>query len=166
MPVQTPTHVAATPPLPPPPSVSPPSVAPQPPQVAQANRRGVWMALGAAAATFVGALLPWVTGPFGISASGTSGDGIIAIVLSVPLALFAWLMLGRRWATVATIVVSTLVVAMMVFEVVDISSAPLDTLGIGVIVCLGGGLAGLVGGIVGRRDLSEMSSILGIDQHP
>jgi hypothetical protein len=146
-------RASGSPPLPPPLAAPAP---PPAPQVTQVNRRGAWIALGAAAATFVGALLPWATGPFGISASGTSGDGIIAIILSVPMAVFAWLMLGRRWATVAVMVVSILTIALMAFEVVHISSVPLATLGMGVIVCLAGGVAGLVGGVVGRRDSSEV----------
>jgi hypothetical protein len=125
-----------------------------PPPVTKAwgDLRGTWFAAGGAAAVFIGALLPWVTGPFGISASGTSGDGIIAIILSVPMAGFAWLMVSRRWARVPTMVVSILTIALMGFEVVHISTAsPLVSLGFGVIVCLVGGVAGLMGGILGRR---------------
>lgn len=44
--------------------------------------RARWIGVAAAAATFIGALLPWATGPFGISVSGTSGDGTLAIILA------------------------------------------------------------------------------------
>lgn len=127
------------------------------------NPRGMWIGLGGAAATFIGALLPWANGPFGISASGTNGDGILAIILSVPMAIFAWLMISRRWASIATIVVSVLTVAMMSFEVVHISSAAYSSqlgvsIGIGVIVCFAGGVAGLIGGILGRRDFVRVGA--------
>jgi hypothetical protein len=127
------------------------------------NRRGMWVGLGGAAATFIGALLPWVNGPFGISASGTTGDGILAIILSVPMAIFAWLMISRRWASIATIAFSVLTVAMMSFEVVHISSAAYSSqvgvsIGIGVIVCFAGGVAGLIGGTLGRRDFVRVGA--------
>jgi hypothetical protein len=149
MTVQTPLPISGSPPPPP-----PLGGFAQPPLATRArgDLRGTWVAAGGAAALFIGALLPWVTGPFGISASGTSGDGIIAIILSVPMAGFAWLMVNRRWASVPTIVVSVLTIALMAFEVVHISTAsPLASLGFGVIVCLVGGVAGLVGGILARR---------------
>jgi drug/metabolite transporter (DMT)-like permease len=113
--------------------------------------RDVWIVLGGAAATFIGSFLPWATGPFGIAVSGTSGDGILSIILSVPMAIFGWLMLRKRWATIATIVISLLVIAMMVFEAVHVSSTEFASLGIGIVVCLVGGIAGLVGAIVRIR---------------
>lgn len=152
MAIQTPIQGPASPPPPPPPLSG--FSAQSTPLPTPMSRRGLWIALGAAAATFIGALLPWATGPLGISVSGTSGDGILAIILSVPMAAFAWLMVSRRWATVATMVVSILTIALMLFEVVHISSTTFASLGFGVIVCLAGGVAGLVGGILGRSDLS------------
>lgn len=153
MTIPTPQQIpGSSPPQPPP--VGGFAPAPLQPLVTKArgDLRGTWVALGGAAATFIGALLPWVTGPFGISASGTSGDGIIAIILSVPMAGFAWLMVSKRWASVPTMIVSILTIALMAFEVVHISSAsPLASLGFGVIVCLIGGFAGLLGGILARR---------------
>jgi drug/metabolite transporter (DMT)-like permease len=118
----------------------------------KATQRDVWIVLGGAAATFIGSFLPWATGPFGISASGTSGDGILTIILSVPMAIFGWLMLRRRWASIAAIVTSVLVVALMIFEVVHLSQIGYVSLGIGIVVCLVGGLAGLLGAILARRD--------------
>lgn len=61
------------------------------------------------------------------------------------MAIFAWLMMRKRWASVAMMVTSGLTIALMVFEVVHISSTQFAGLGFGVIVCLVGGIAGFVG---------------------
>jgi hypothetical protein len=154
MTVQTPEQIPGSSPPQPPPFGGFSQSPVQPPLVTKArgDLRGTWVAIGGAAATFIGALLPWVNGPFGISVNGTSGDGIIAIILSLPMAGFAWLMVRKRWASVPTMIFSILTIALMAFEVVHISSAsPLASLGFGVIVCLVGGVAGLLGGILARR---------------
>lgn len=130
------------------------------------DRRGSWIVLGAAAATFVGGLLPWATGPFGISVSGVSGDGVLAIILAVFMAGFGWLMVTKRWAVGAAAAVSVLTIAMMIFEVIHITGIQFASLGIGVIVCLCGGIGGLVGALVGRRHTVEASVPIGASAPP
>ena len=94
---------------------------------------------GGAAVTVVGALMPWVSGPFGISASGTSGDGVIALVLGIGVAGFGAVALSKAkaWGRVVSIILALLLCLLMGFEVVHISTAePGFSLGFGVIVCV------------------------------
>lgn len=73
-----------------PPQFAPPP--PPPPLVASGRTAGDRIVLAGSAGIFVGAFLPWATvGPFTVA--GTSGDGMITLVLA---ALIGWLTWVRR----------------------------------------------------------------------
>jgi hypothetical protein len=127
-------------------------------------KRSGWIALAGALALGFGSLMPWVTGPFGISVSGTSGDGVLTLIASVPLAVTAVLMARHRWAAFVATVIAGLAATMMAYEVVHISSAPLAGLGIGVLVCVGGAVAGLVGGVMGIRQRAAAPAVAQVEQ--
>ena len=105
---------------------------------------------GGAALVFVGSLMPWVTGPFGIAVSGTSGDGVITLLLAlISLGRFALAVRPNRaaaWPVIFTIV-TVLCCAITVYEFVHISSTEFAGVGSGLVVVAIGSIA-LVGAVV------------------
>lgn len=113
--------------------------------------------------TAIGSALPWATASamiFTVNKGGLSGDGIITIILAIlGLVFFAVGATGKRkWAFVVGLVLSTLIVAIAVYDAVDVtrmaSGAPSGasvTVGIGLVLCIIGGIIGLGGAIGGLR---------------
>jgi hypothetical protein len=127
---------------------------------------GAWVLLVAAIATVLGALLPWARvgvtfGDEGISAniSGTEGDGVITLVLGLVLGGMAVLALATRrvatWAAVVALVAAAIIVAIAIFDIVDVNRTAGDirplidvTVGAGLWLTLIAGLAGIAGGVL------------------
>jgi hypothetical protein len=110
--------------------------APPPPTVRRKVARHVsqWVGWGTATLLVFAALLPWVSLPFGISASGVDVDGETTIVGAV---LFAGLVFGfrRRWGAICGIVLSVLIIAVSVYDTVSISNvAPFVQIGFGLVL--------------------------------
>jgi len=113
--------------------------------------------------TAIGSALPWATASalvFTVNKGGLSGDGIITLILAiVGLVFFAVGVTGmRRWAFVVGLVLSVLIVAVGIFDAVDVtrmaSGAPSGasvSVGIGLVLCIIGGIVGLGAAIGGLR---------------
>lgn len=116
-----------------------------------------WVMLGGAVATGLGSLLPWATGPFGISVDGTSGDGTLTLVLAVVAAGFAWWAVTRRALAITGTVAGALSLAIALYALARLSSTPLVGIGIGLMVCVAGSIAMVVGGVLLVRHATSAS---------
>jgi hypothetical protein len=82
--------------------------------------------IGSGVLLALGSLLPWATvsmGLFSASKNGTSGDGIITLILAVPLVLFGVFLVQRvmsRGWTIAAGVISVVALALVIFEMFDL----------------------------------------------
>jgi hypothetical protein len=146
-------------------AVTPPA-APQAPQAEavqtskppKSSMAILWGVIGVLAMILVavGSALPWATASammITVSKGGLSGDGVITIILAVlGLVFFAIGMTGKaRWAFVIGFILSLLVLAVSIYDAVDITRAVGNVaesvnvdVGIGLIVCIIGGAIGAV----------------------
>lgn len=113
--------------------------------------------------TAIGSALPWATASamvFTVNKGGLSGDGIITIILAIlGLVFFGVGATGKhKLAFVLGLVSSTLIVSVAVYDAVNVtrlaSEAPSGasvTVGIGLVLCIIGGIVGLGAAIAGLR---------------
>ncbi len=115
-----------------------------------------WL-LGGAGALALGSLLPWAeVGPF--SKNGTSGDGVLTLILAIVIALVAWpairTSIGRA-RSVTTSIATALALFICVVDVVDVSSSGNQVVeaqvGIGLWMATAGACAVLVGVIIATK---------------
>lgn len=111
-------------------------------------------AIGAIAMVVVaiGSALPWATVKALFNServNGLSGDGIITIIVGLlALAFFVVGIIGRaKWPFIVALVLSLIISAVAIYDTVDVSG--LATIGVGLILCIIGGCAGVVVAIVG-----------------
>ena len=124
-----------------------------------------WVMIGACAVGILGTLTTWITasaGFFSVSLNGTStDDGKIAVVLAL-LATVATLVniwKPRRVLAIASVALFGLLAILSIYEVFNISSKSYSgdgisvtaSVGIGVYLCLLGGVAGVVAWIINWR---------------
>ena len=84
--------------------------------------------IGGGALLVLGSLLPWasVRAFFGtVTVNGTEGDGVITLVIGAVIAFLGFRLLNglSRKMTIGALVLSVLMVALVIFELADISSA-------------------------------------------
>lgn len=126
-------------------------IAVPPPAVAVMNVRTRQVLLGGAAATALGSLLPWATGPFGISFSGTSGDGVITLIVAVVVAGLS-LAFRRRLVIALAVLAGLVAMATAVYDTAHISTTEFAGVGYGLVVTDVGALAMVVGTVLAYRD--------------
>src|SRR5664280_1378286 len=127
-----------------------------------------WVMIGACAVGILGTLTTWITanaGFFSVSVNGiSSDDGKIAVVLAL-LATVATLVniwKPRRVLAFASVILFGLLAILSIYEIVNISSKSYSgdgmtisaSVGIGVYLCLLGGVAGVVAWIINGRQTS------------
>lgn len=129
----------------------------------QITKSMVLGAIGAVAMVMVaiGSALPWATASaymFTVSKGGLSGDGVFTIILAVlGLGFFAFAITRKAdWAFVVGFILSMLVLAIAIYDTVDVARLASDvpeggsmTVGVGLIVCIIGGAIGCISGIGG-----------------
>ena len=96
-------------------------------------RKCQWVGWAGAAAVLFGSLLPWVSGPFGISVSGTSGDGVITLVCGLIIAGVAF-GFPRRWAIIIALLAALAAAATGLYDTVHISSEGELSIGFGLVL--------------------------------
>lgn len=108
----------------------------------------------------VGSFLPWATVTSGLgslSVAGTSGDGIITIVIGGLIALLALLSLDRTPRPIVTLAIALLGVGAAIlggWEVMNLNAKFADvatklivpSIGYGLFLVIGGGIAAAIGG--------------------
>ena len=96
----------------------------------------------------IGSALPWATA-FGFSVGGLRGDGVITIIVAfLGLAFFAVGLAGKaKWPFVIGLMMSLIISAVAIYDAVDVVKNV--TMGIGLILCIIGGVLGVVAGIGG-----------------
>jgi hypothetical protein len=120
--------------------------------------KAVKLLLGAASADIIGAFLPWVSVTiFGVTLSkaGTSGDGVITLILGVVIGLLAFRSRSRlsNTATLWALVLSVLVEGVAVYDIVNVSNNSYATVGSGLLLTAAGGICGIVASIMRCREL-------------
>lgn len=113
------------------------------------HREAPWLLFGGAGAAIVGGFLPWAT-LLGISASGSSGDGLIAAGLALLASICGLLTVSNKPGRIGTIVFGFLIVAVAGYDIVNISSTGI-TVGYGLVITLIGGILVVVGGFRCKR---------------
>ena len=124
-------------------------------------------AIGAVAMVMVaiGSALPWVTASalmFSVSKGGLSGDGVFTIILAfVGLMFFAMGIYWKaNWPFAVGTILSLLILAIAAYEIANVVKIAADvaadsevaasaSVGIGLIICLIGGIIGVIAGISG-----------------
>lgn len=102
----------------------------------------------------IGSLLPWVkASAFGITvtASGWEKDGKVTIVLAVLALVFfvVGISARARWPFIVGLVISLIVSAVIIIDILDVASASMASVGIGMFLVAAGGIVGIVSGIGG-----------------
>lgn len=93
------------------------------------DKRSRWLLVGGTAVVAVGALLPWVTVDAGLvsaSKAGTDGDGVITLLLAIVvggLLLAKWKAGIGRAVLIASLVLAAIVLAIAIYDSIDIASA-------------------------------------------
>jgi|GEM_PF-6546332 len=112
--------------------------------------------LGGSVIAAVGTVAPWVSLGFLDRKGVDTPDGFIVLVLAVVGAITG-VVIGRtpaRWPRVVGFLVSAAIVVIAVVDLVDISravaTAPGATAGIGLPLCIAGGVLGAIGAIAAR----------------
>ena len=95
----------------------------------------------------IGSALPWATA-YGFSIGGLRGDGVITIIVAfLGLAFFAVGIAGKaKWPFVIGLIMSLIISAVAIYDAVNIAR---NAMGIGLILCVTGGVLGVVAGIGG-----------------
>ena len=137
----------------------------------QITKPMVFGAVGIIAMIFValGSVLPWATvsaSIFSASKNGLSGDGVITIVLAfLGLGFFVvGIARDKRWPFVVGLALSVLISAASIFDAADITrvgvsakSGATVTIGVGLVLCIIGGVIGVVSGFGGEGMISRSS---------
>lgn len=100
----------------------------------------------------IGSALPWATISvymYSQSKGGLSGDGVITLIVGLlALAFFAVGAIGQaRWPFIVAIFMSLIILAVTIIDVADISGKA--SVGVGLILCIIGGVIGLAAAIGG-----------------
>jgi cobalamin synthase len=77
-----------------------------------------------------GSLLPWASGPFGISVSATSGDGAITLICGLVVAALAFLF-SHKWAAICALLAGLAGTAVGVVDTVNLSGIAGASIGVG-----------------------------------
>ena len=151
----------------PPPVASP--LVPQAPEgdTFQITKKMVKGAIGVVAMVMVaiGSALPWATASasvFSVSKGGLSGDGVITIILSLLGLVFFTMGTFRKaqWPFVLGLILSIVILSIAAYDIANVMSMVVDvsggaevgasvTVGVGLVLCLIGGIIGLIAGISG-----------------
>lgn len=145
-----------------PPSAPPPPPSPPPPRV---DPLAGWLVTGGAAAVVVGAFLPWakLTAPLvgTLSKPGTDGDGLITLIGGIIAGAVGVALLrgsNKRSLAIASLVVSAMVLAVAVYDVIDLSSFMADapdlaavSIGAGLWITILGAGAAVAGSVLWLR---------------
>ncbi|WP_265443944.1 hypothetical protein [Flexivirga meconopsidis] len=133
-----------------------PPYAPQPAASVVARSIG-WVIVGLGVLGVIGSVLPWANGPFGISVSGTDGDGGLTLVLFLAAGVLGVVRGLGRWmlgAAIVALVMGALCSLTALIDMGDLADSEFASVGGGLILVLLAGL-GLIGagvfGIVRRR---------------
>jgi hypothetical protein len=125
-------------------------------------RKSQWVAWFGAAAIAFGALMPWASGPFGITASGTSGDGVGTLICGLIIAGVAF-RFPRLWAVIIALLAALVAAAAGIYDTVHISTADGLSIGFGLVLTDAGALCCAASSIVA---LGERRSIAGRNSEP
>jgi hypothetical protein len=165
-----------------PPAPEAPAPAPSPPAVPNAKAASApkiaptpmqWVMIGAGAVGIFGTLTTWVTASAGfisVSKNGiSSGDGKIAVVLALVATAATLVTVWRpsRVLAIVQVIFFGLLAILSVYEIVHISSKSYSgdgititaSVGIGVYLCLLGGVAGVVAWIISWRQTSQSGDV-------
>jgi hypothetical protein len=154
-------------PPPQPPAGRPPTQLPGAPPVSGRPRPSFWVTLAGAAATVVGAFLPWVmvrAAFLSVSKNGLDGDGRITAVLGLVVGIIVLVNLrGARNPSAALVgvgIIGALIALIGVVDFVDVKSRIADLsaeearlvtadVGVGLYLTIAAGVATAVGAILG-----------------
>jgi len=129
----------------------------------------MWIGYGGIAALLVGSLMPWVSGPFGLTVSGTSGDGNLTLILAIAAGLGFTLAIRRPrskgWAY-GTLAAGLCCAAVVVYDVVHISTSQFASVGSGLVVACVGTVALLTGVVLHLRRPAPVAIEAGVDGAP
>lgn len=87
------------------------------------------MVLGGGAVLILGALLPWATASVGfisVSKAGTSGDGVITLIIGLGVLAIGWVALGRRphqTAVILGLIAGVIAGGVAIYDIANVSSA-------------------------------------------
>ena len=142
------------------------------------DARSKWLLLGGTAVVAVGSLLPWAivsAGFMTVSKAGTDGDGVVTLLLALVvggLALFSWKAGLSRRMVITSLVVGLIVLAIGVYDTVDVATTVNETefvevrasVGIGLWLTLLGSIAMVAGAIwelrsPERSDTSDLPAL-------
>lgn len=110
-----------------------------------------YIILGAAAATIIGSLGPWLTAPFGTTANGTEGDGLVLIVLALIVIAIAAVNFkrARRGTSILAAGVALLLavfgVGVLVYQLDNIADEPTMQIGWGLWLATIGSVSAFAG---------------------
>jgi hypothetical protein len=120
------------------------------------------LVIAGAIALAVGSFLPWVkasAGPFTATTNGTSGDGVLTLILAGLIVLLFAVVKPRRFAAIVTTVLAVIVALITLYDTGNISSRAHDlangtsgvsaSVGVGLILAAAAAFAILIGGIIG-----------------
>jgi hypothetical protein len=103
--------------------------APAPSRSPGGRSTGAIVVLAGGAVLILGALLPWATASVGfisVSKAGTSGDGVITLVIGLGVLAIGWVALGRRphrAAVILGLVAGGIAGAVAIYDIADVSNA-------------------------------------------
>lgn len=129
--------------------------------MATADARSTWLLAVGTAVVAVGALLPWATvnaGLVSVTVAGTDGDGVITLMLALVvggLVLAKWKAGLSRAVVIVSLVLGAIVLAIAIYDAIDIASSVVDSefvdlrasVGIGLWLTLLGSIAMVAGAI-------------------
>ena len=104
--------------------------------------------LVACAGIVIGSVLPWATGPFGLSVNGLEGDGQYFSVGAIVLAIISWFAAGTKVGGVIGIIGFGAIATAALFDFEDIRDIadrePLVSWGVGLPIVIAAGILGVV----------------------
>lgn len=126
-------------------------------QTTPPRRRSRTFGLVSAAVAAIGSFLPWASvGPFTVN--GTSGDGVITLVLAAIAAVFALRLPKGRGSRSALLIGGVLIAAIGMYDMVDISSQSdglfSASVGVGIVITTVAGLGMLAVFFLARSERS------------
>ena len=122
---------------------------------AAVDRRSRTIGLVSSAVAAIGSFLPWASvGPFTVN--GTSGDGVITLVIAAVAAVFAFRLPKGRGARMVTLIGALLIAAIGIYDIVNISNQSDEifaaSVGIGIVITTIGGLGLLAASLMAGSD--------------
>lgn len=115
-----------------------------------------WVAVGLAVVGFIGSMMPWATGPFGVSINGTQdgSDGVITLILFLAAGALGVVRGLGRWslgAAIVALVAGLLCTLIAIADMADVADTEYASVGSGLVLVLlmgllmsGIGIAGII----------------------